>query len=839
MDHRHRSSPLPHTNPRTSSCSSSLSSPSTQVPLLLQHLHRSIFQIDRLYAQQVKRRPLNDEGGRFSEEVMRRSALVGGALPPDPATPEEGEEILEFFCRELGMGSKPLRMWREGVHRRMHRKWVYRKEEEDTCRSSLPSPLFLEHVARRVPLEVWEQARQAEHNRKKPKKEDFLRGSPSGVHKDSRKAPHEGKEPAEGRRDQLFFYPRPQDTAFVRSCMKHLKAVISPFLTLSPPPRTIARRRCLASSRDTPESHSTPVCHSGTTTTNPSPDGRSYTTPFEDETKEDYRPYSYDSCSTFYATQFIPAGMCLMSIPTAAGFFLNPTLSSLPSTTPWSTSSSFSPTLDEGVEVGSSDTTTLASLNVHHEGKGVSCETARERVSRRVDEVDSYLLYFQQLDDLVGQMISAADPPANDSAPSSVEAGEGSRKEEQEEKENLAGASSASVLSSPHSSPSTTTMVSPLSGYLSYLKESVVPCKNLPFIRTKEELWEVLHPYALEDEKEEKHVSPQDSTEGNDDGNEKRRKKSIALGATSTIERSSLSSHSSSSLGSRSPSNSLSPFRSAEATIQDEKKRQAFQNSAAYALWCFFHEEMKGTPLSPSLREYFQLPPSPLTTTTPSYSTSSSSTSRTLSVYHWWLSVVLSRRLGASCLMPLVDKLNHSPLPNCYYTMAAPVPVEESDSSSSSSSTSSLELLQSMTGLDVFHNLVAGVPSLYLYEPYFHVFALRDIHPGEAVTLCYQAPSHHLYRPAHTLSVSSALSEDHEDMTTTTAALLARASALRLRHPGKSSVDTLEGQGSWQLQWGFAPSEDAFFSAQDLMEMGALLTEKRVEERKQLFSLSS
>lgn len=844
VDHRPQRSPSPRTTtPQNSFSSSSVSSTSNSVPLLLQHLHRSLFQIDRLYAQQSEMKSSHDARGRPSEEAPCRSALVGDTVPPDPATPEQGEAIVEFFCRELEMGSKPLRMWREGIRRRMCRKWVCSNEKEDACQLSSPCPLFLEHVARRVPFDVWEQARQVEHNMKNVKEEgkerrkSFLSGRPSNGHKNLLEAQNENKEPEEGRSDQLFFYPRPQDTAFVHSCIHLLKAVISPFLTLSPPPRTMARRRYQPSSGDP---HESPAA---TAATSPSRHGVGDTTPFLDASKEDDRPYTYDSCSTFYATQFIPAGMCVMSIPTAAGFFLHPSLSSLSSTMPWSTSSSSSsspPMPQDGVEVGSPDTSPLASSDAHQDRKEVSWETARACPSRDVEEVDAYVLYFQQLDDLVGQMLFAADPPEKDSDSSCVEAGQRCRREDQKDNENGAVISNSSEPSPPHTSfSSSASTVSPLAGYLSYLKESVVPCKNLPFIRTKEQLWEILHPYALEGEHGEKNAAPQRSTENHDNGSEKRRKKSRALGATPTKEWNSQDGgHPLSSFGATTPSSSFPASISTETTKKEEKKRQTFQNSAAYALWSFFHEEMKGQPLSSSLREYFQLPP--LTPTPSSSSPSSSATSSGLSVYHWWLSVVLSRRLGASCVMPLVDKLNHSPLPNCYYTMAAPVPVEESDTSLSSSPfSSSKELMQSMTGLDVFHNLVAGVSSVYLYEPYFHVFALRDIHPGEALTLCYQAPSHHLYRSAHTLSVSSAFSEGNEDVVTTTAALLARASALRLRHPGTSCVDTLEGQGSWQLQWGFAPNDDAFFSAQDLIEMGTLLTEKRVEERKVLFSLSS
>lgn len=909
-----------------SSSASFLNRDNKSVPLLLQHLHCCLSQLERLYAQHEKKRSVGGTGGGLSESREERkcegSGVGADVLSSDPQTSQEGEAIVDFFSRELAMGKKSLRAWRRGVIHQMYQKWVYNdkpKPEKSlfVSSSSFPSSsssssltslnLFLEHVARRVPLEVWEEAKQGEisrskkmrgkpHEKKKEDKEEHGMISPIEDH-------HQDRNFKLQKKDVLFFYPRPQDTRFVHSCIKDLKAIISPFLTLSPPPRTTPRQRRRPSSNN-PSNEVPSRDHTGGV----------QTLGFIDETNEDFRPYSYDSCSTFYATRFIPAGMCLMSIPTAAGFFMNPMLSSslsdVSSLAPFSSSP-----IGRGDKVVVEDlqgqearrqmpapsTTTSTALM---KGKD---DTPRSRNGRGTenhgvqqgssDDVDPYVLYFQQLEDLIGQMCFTADPPVNPASPTSRSPSslliEGSaacvtgHKAGDDLLSSTDQTSSCSFSSSASPLATSTSTVapqsSPLCGYLSYLKESVVPCKNLPFIRTKEELFALLRPYSLSEEESKIANEPKSFNEDTRSHKEKghgRREEGTTLSSglprSGALDESGLSTPSSTT-----PVTTLSSF-SVDNKIKEEKQKHALENSVAYRLWSFFHEILKGEPLSPHLRQYFHLPPLPVdddSAFSPSSSSSRTSPSM-LPIYHWWVSLVLSRRLGPSCVIPLVDKLNHSPLPNCYYTMASPVPVEDGDrprhdcdhhssseadagdhdntlspsGSTSCSSSSSWEALrQSMSGLDVFHNLLAGVPSIYLYEPYFHVYALRDIHPGEPLTLCYQAPKHQMYRSANTLSMFSVMAEANRNdksgggeglpkptiATTSTAALLAHESSLRLRHPGKSCVDTLEGQGSWHLQWGFAPKDDAFFSSQDLMEMGILLTEKRVEERKLLFPSTS
>ncbi|CAC9481259.1 conserved hypothetical protein [Leishmania infantum JPCM5] len=255
--------------------------------------------------------------------------------------------------------------------------------------------------------------------------------------------------------------------------------------------------------------------------------------------------------------------------------------------------------------------------------------------------------------------------------------------------------------------------------------------------------------------------------------------------------------------------------------------------SPALSLVSFFHEDMAGEPLSDYLRTRLSRPE-----------------------YAWWVSLVLSHRAGTTSLLPMIDKLNHSPFPNCYYTMATE---------------------DTMCGIDVLDNLLAGVPGELLYQPYVHVFALRDIPAGAELTLCYASASDGAYKPAgrHQPAPSSSLparkrggarrhasatptaAEDVEEVMralfphSDVAALMESGGGIssggadvdpvfasqlrRLQHPGRQEVDTPEGKASWLLQWGFVPPCDALYSAQDLREMAALIAERRVDMRSSLF----
>ncbi|KAG5481090.1 hypothetical protein LSCM1_06769 [Leishmania martiniquensis] len=261
-------------------------------------------------------------------------------------------------------------------------------------------------------------------------------------------------------------------------------------------------------------------------------------------------------------------------------------------------------------------------------------------------------------------------------------------------------------------------------------------------------------------------------------------------------------------------------------------------DSPALSLASFFHDDMAGEPLSDYLRSRLSRPE-----------------------YAWWVSLVLSHRTGTTSLLPMIDKLNHSPLPNCYYTMATE---------------------DTMCGVDVLDNLLAGVPGELLYQPYVHVFALRDIPAGAELTLCYASAPDGLYRPAdrylpapppslatgegggarrhsNAATAASASAASVEGMDAVMRALFpdsnvpalvesgvdissganadpAFASQLRLlQHSGRQEVDTPEGKARWLLQWGFVPPCDAIYSAQDLREMATLIAEWRVDMRSSLF----
>ncbi|ORC92717.1 uncharacterized protein TM35_000034700 [Trypanosoma theileri] len=229
-------------------------------------------------------------------------------------------------------------------------------------------------------------------------------------------------------------------------------------------------------------------------------------------------------------------------------------------------------------------------------------------------------------------------------------------------------------------------------GYVNYLKKSVVPSNNLPFLE-KEEIFGIL--------KEEKR---------NMSG-----KKSVT--------------------------------------------KNNLEKSPAIQLWEYFHDDMNGLPLSAFLRQRLSK-----------------------EEYAWWVSLVLSRRSGAATLIPVLDKLNHHPEPNCYYTMSTE---------------------ESFCGIDVFDNLLAGVPLEFLYEPYIHAFSIREIHEGEELTLCYASPTVHVKQGRST--------------------------------SGGISVSSPEGRAAWQVQWGFIPEMDSPYSSDDLKEVATIVAERRVDLRQMHF----
>ncbi|ESS66158.1 hypothetical protein TcG_06044 [Trypanosoma cruzi] len=231
-------------------------------------------------------------------------------------------------------------------------------------------------------------------------------------------------------------------------------------------------------------------------------------------------------------------------------------------------------------------------------------------------------------------------------------------------------------------------------GYVNYLKKSVIPSNNLPFLE-REEIARILR-------------------------SDKTKPLLGAVGESHTVS----------------------------------------NKSPALELWEYFHNDMQGLPLSAYLRQRLSK-----------------------EEYAWWVSLVLSRRAGAATLIPLVDKLNHHPEPNCYYTMATE---------------------ETFCGIDVFDNLLAGVPSDLLYEPFLHTFSIREIQEGEELTLCYASPT---------------INPNDRDS----------------RSAGGMSVTSREGRAAWQLQWGFFPENDSPYSSTDLKEVAAIVAERRVNLRRQYF----
>ncbi|CCW64938.1 unnamed protein product [Phytomonas sp. EM1] len=358
-------------------------------------------------------------------------------------------------------------------------------------------------------------------------------------------------------------------------------------------------------------------------------------------------------------------------------------------------------------------------------------------------------------------------------------------------------------------------------GYVQYLKENVVPVRNLPFI-SREELMELLEIRT---------------TSGG---------QALATGVGNGVS-----------------GESTAASRGSKA----DKCASPLALSPALSLWDFFHQDMKGEPLSPYVRERLGF-----TSGFPSGSDDGIAVTPTecaigKAEYAWWISLVLSRREGSATLIPLIDKLNHSPLPNTYFTMSDP---------------------SSFCGIDVLDNLFAGVPLDLLYHPYVHVFTIRDVQPGEELTLCYSSAPNGLYRRRSSAAAPprpsflrrgsdvgscstppgvegdldgvgqgsdqrgclrdgpyeealDELFEEKMDGASGRAPHVSRGgrdlppSVRHYLHPGPQLVQTPEGRAAWQLQWGFVPTVDAVYSASDLREVGALVAERRVDSRSVLF----
>lgn len=264
--------------------------------------------------------------------------------------------------------------------------------------------------------------------------------------------------------------------------------------------------------------------------------------------------------------------------------------------------------------------------------------------------------------------------------------------------------------------------------------------------------------------------------------------------------------------------------------------------STAHALWKHFHEYRKGQPLNRvSMRRLLQddnttnrsrehvevadvegNPVDYLSQIHPPLSDDA------LQEYKWIVSVVLSRRLGPNLMVPLLDKLNHcvpaigvpqrhstedankklsktQNTPNCYYTMATE---------------------QSMCGLDIFDNLLAGVSVDRLFVPHIHLFSLKPIRKDEALTLSYSD-----INPNATATLTHGEHKEEERQLLNTGSTSASAT------PHRGNDDN--GALMWKALWGFVPNDVPAISEPDLMAMASIISERRLLQRKILFPSES
>ncbi|EPY37539.1 hypothetical protein AGDE_06395 [Angomonas deanei] len=197
------------------------------------------------------------------------------------------------------------------------------------------------------------------------------------------------------------------------------------------------------------------------------------------------------------------------------------------------------------------------------------------------------------------------------------------------------------------------------------------------------------------------------------------------------------------------------------------------------------------------------------------------------SLSRWWYSVILSRRSGSSMLLPVLDKLNHSPNPNCYYTMSF-APEGDKDHSE-----------DAFCGIDVFDNLLAGVPLDLLTVPYIHLFAIRDMQAGEEITISYGSPHDSLYPPASRQlpTPTKGSTESYDELLQ---GMFHAPNSVEeiLRNKLHQEVHTAEGKARWQTQWGFIPATDSLYSEKDLRVVSSIVAERRLDLRQSLFPLS-
>ena len=167
--------------------------------------------------------------------------------------------------------------------------------------------------------------------------------------------------------------------------------------------------------------------------------------------------------------------------------------------------------------------------------------------------------------------------------------------------------------------------------------------------------------------------------------------------------------------------------------------------------------------------------------------------------YEWLLSMVLSRRLGDTLCVPLLDKLQHyvDPKPTNTNTTTTTMAAGEEVGAASPAAYYSMATRASMTGVDIFENIIAGVEGVYLYEPYIHVYALRDISKGEMITLSYS------------------------DL-----------------DPNPKKKAGVGGMLLWKVLWGFVPAKKSPLSEAEIRQIGGFISGNRLHAAQRMFPMS-
>lgn len=143
-----------------------------------------------------------------------------------------------------------------------------------------------------------------------------------------------------------------------------------------------------------------------------------------------------------------------------------------------------------------------------------------------------------------------------------------------------------------------------------------------------------------------------------------------------------------------------------------------------------------------------------------------------------------------------------------------------------------------MCGLDVLDNLLAGVPAGRLYEPHVHLFALRSIRAGEAITLSYSDldPSTPSFSPHQQQTATAAESKLLEGETSTSGSNESGGAAAEATSPPPPPpLGDDDGAALWRATWGFVPEDKPLLPESDLLAMASIVAERRLLSRARMF----